>query len=334
MIIKYLIFITNMVVLYFHSPNIYNDVLAMHLEDQGKFKEAENAFILSGKPREAILMYIHNQDWTNALAISEAYDPSSITEILAGQAKVAFEKKENSKAEALLLRAQRPDLAIKFYKESQQWKEAIRFSKEYLPSKVAEIIKEYESASKKGESFISLDELLLESKSYEQQKDYTMAIETLLKLNPDMCSDYDLLEEQWQNAIKLSAKFLPEKLVDVSRAVCIRLIQIKRFESAGSIFLVMELYKEAIDAFVAGNLWDQAMEIVKKVPKYSDYLDNLKKKITSTTDSLSHITTESSLTSGDLDVLAKKGEWEKCIELAFQQVQQFLKYLKHSQSFQ
>ena len=31
---------------------------AMHLEDEGKFKEAEKAFILSGKPKEAILMVI------------------------------------------------------------------------------------------------------------------------------------------------------------------------------------------------------------------------------------------------------------------------------------
>ena len=94
------------------------DSLAMHLEDEGRYKDAEAAFIASGKPREAILMYVHNEDWVSALEIAEKYDPQSMNEVLVGQAKVAFDKKDYSKGEGLILRAQRPELAIKFYKEA------------------------------------------------------------------------------------------------------------------------------------------------------------------------------------------------------------------------
>ncbi len=40
---------------------------AMVLEDIGKFGEAEAAFIQAGKPREAVEMYIHSEDWVSNL---------------------------------------------------------------------------------------------------------------------------------------------------------------------------------------------------------------------------------------------------------------------------
>ena len=39
---------------------------AMALEDEGKFQEAEIQFIKAKKPKEAVLMYVHNQDWESA----------------------------------------------------------------------------------------------------------------------------------------------------------------------------------------------------------------------------------------------------------------------------
>lgn len=103
---------------------------AMSLEDQGKFKEAEAEFIQAGKPKEAIEMHIHNEDYDSALVVAEAYDPDSVPEILTGQAKIAFSAKDFMKMETLLLRAQKPELVLKIYKESSMWKEAMRFGKQ------------------------------------------------------------------------------------------------------------------------------------------------------------------------------------------------------------
>jgi hypothetical protein len=41
--------------------------------------------LYAGKPREAIDMHVHNQDWAAALRVAEGYDPTSIMDVLAAQ---------------------------------------------------------------------------------------------------------------------------------------------------------------------------------------------------------------------------------------------------------
>ena len=55
---------------------------AMALEDDGKFKEAEQHFVKAKKPKEAVLMYVHNQDWDAAQRVAEEHDPSSVSDVL------------------------------------------------------------------------------------------------------------------------------------------------------------------------------------------------------------------------------------------------------------
>ena len=40
---------------------------ALHLEEENRFKEAEEEFIKANKPQEAISMYEHKQDYHSAL---------------------------------------------------------------------------------------------------------------------------------------------------------------------------------------------------------------------------------------------------------------------------
>lgn len=46
----------------------------MFLEDEGRFQEAEDEFIKAGKPKEAVLMYVHVQDWDGAQRVAEKFD--------------------------------------------------------------------------------------------------------------------------------------------------------------------------------------------------------------------------------------------------------------------
>lgn len=117
---------------------------ALFLEDDGRFAEAEQEFLKAQKPKEAVLMYVHNKDWDNAQRIAEQYDPSLISDILIGQAKMAFDEKNYQKAESFLLRAQRPELAVKLYKDNEMWPDALRVCKEYLPNKLDQLREEYD----------------------------------------------------------------------------------------------------------------------------------------------------------------------------------------------
>ena len=65
---------------------------------------------------KSVSRYVHNQDWDSAQRIAEAHDPDSVADVLVGQARFAFEEKEFSRAETYLLRAQRPELAVKYYR--------------------------------------------------------------------------------------------------------------------------------------------------------------------------------------------------------------------------
>lgn len=60
---------------------------ALHLEDEGKYQEAEDQFAKAGKGKEAVLMYVHQQDWDNAQRVAELYSPESVSDVLVGQVR-------------------------------------------------------------------------------------------------------------------------------------------------------------------------------------------------------------------------------------------------------
>ncbi|KAL5965213.1 hypothetical protein TSMEX_007033 [Taenia solium] len=125
---------------------------AMFLEDEGKLSEAEEQFVKAGRPREAVLMYVHNQDWTSAARVAREHDPESVNDVLLGQARIAFSERDFAQAEALLLRAQRPDMAVRAYRETGHWEDAIRVAQAYLPSKLQELLEEYEEEKMRTDS--------------------------------------------------------------------------------------------------------------------------------------------------------------------------------------
>lgn len=60
--------------------------------------------------------YVESQDWESAQRVAETHDPDLVSDVFVGQAKVAFEARDYQKAESCLLRAQKPEIAVKFYK--------------------------------------------------------------------------------------------------------------------------------------------------------------------------------------------------------------------------
>lgn len=61
---------------------------ALYLEDEGKFDEAEGEFIAAGKPKEAVLMHVHQQNWDSAQRVAETHCPDSVADVLVGQVHV------------------------------------------------------------------------------------------------------------------------------------------------------------------------------------------------------------------------------------------------------
>jgi intraflagellar transport protein 172 len=53
----------------------------MFLEDEGQFKEAEDAFIKAGKSQEAIDMYIHQENWVAASCVADLCGPTATAHV-------------------------------------------------------------------------------------------------------------------------------------------------------------------------------------------------------------------------------------------------------------
>jgi intraflagellar transport protein 172 len=67
---------------------------ALFLEDEKRYKEAEEEFIRAGKPGEAINMHYHNQDFHSAIRVAKQFDKPSVVTILVDQAKFYMQRRD------------------------------------------------------------------------------------------------------------------------------------------------------------------------------------------------------------------------------------------------
>uniref|UniRef100_F7BYN0 Intraflagellar transport protein 172 homolog n=1 Tax=Macaca mulatta TaxID=9544 RepID=F7BYN0_MACMU len=289
---------------------------AMFLEDEGKFEEAEAEFIRAGKPKEAVLMFVHNQDWEAAQRVAEAHDPDSVAEVLVGQARGALEEKDFQKAEGLLLRAQRPGLALNYYKEAGLWSDALRICKDYVPSQLEALQEEYErEATKKGAR--GVEGLVEQARHWEQAGEYSRAVDCYLKVRDS--GNSGLAEKCWMKAAELSIKFLPpQRNMEVVLAVGPQLIGIGKHSAAAELYLNLDLVKEAIDAFIEGEEWNKAKRVAKELdPRYEDYVDQHYKEFLKNQGKVDSLVGVDVIAA--LDLYVEQGQWDKCIETATKQ---------------
>jgi intraflagellar transport protein 172 len=293
-------------------PDIYLKY-ALYLEDDGKFSEAEQAFVRAGKPKEAVLMYVHQKDWDSAQRIAESYCPDSIPDVLVGQAQIAFQKKDYQKAESYLLRADRPDIAVLYYKEAQMWPDALRIVKEYLPHKLDEFQKEM--SRKSGSNY---QDIISQAKTWENNGEYKRAIEMYLQLTTQNCENKEVLIQNWYKAVDLCTKFNSQNESDVVTLVCDRLAHLGLYGQAGELFLQVDMIKEGIDMFIVGEEWDKARHVAKNIaPKFAQYIEDayieyLKER--NRPDEMKSVDPN-----GALQMYMNSGDWEKCLELAKEQ---------------
>jgi len=116
---------------------------ALHLEDENRFKEAEDEFIKANKPQEAINMYEHKQDWHSALSVARQYHPESVNKVFLNQAKFYLERRDFAKAEQAYINAKEPEKAINMYQEARMYGEALRVANKHAPHLVHQINENY-----------------------------------------------------------------------------------------------------------------------------------------------------------------------------------------------
>ena len=218
---------------------------ALFLEDEGKFGEAEVAFIEADKPKEAIEMYSHAEDWEGALRVAESAAPELVPETLRAHADAllksvpveetgtnSVEKTETMRhAERLFIKANRADLAIGAYRERGAWDDAIRVAADYAPRRVLELENERrrtrESKSKASSAASREDrektarrkvEALVEkASSLEASGDYAGAVDAYFEVHRKAFGASPSADEKatmikaWRAAVKLAGERVPGK---------------------------------------------------------------------------------------------------------------------------
>jgi len=299
-------------------PEVYLKY-AMYLEDEGRFEEAEKEFIKADKPKEAIDMYVHQQDWVNATRVSEANDPGSMPDVLVAQAKVCVERTEFTKAEALFIRAKKPELAVKAYKDAARWQDATRIAREFLPHKVAELTAEHAAYMRGEASTESHEALMARGRAFEEGREFSQAIDAYLQVTAERTKNHDTLEEVWENAVKIAMNHVPDRIHDVVTTVSQRLIDIKRFAQAAELFEGIDKHTDAIRVYMAGGLWEQARELAKLAgPKMEREVNEAYKRSMADSGAADELVHSGNVAEG-IEAYAQKGEWDKCLEVAQQQ---------------
>lgn len=289
--------------------------IAMSLEDEGKFMEAEQEFIRANKPREALLMYTHSSDWDSALRVAEQNLPEAINEVLMSQAAAALELQNYNDYERLLIRAERPEIIVQNYKENCMYDDALRIANEYVPQAVPEIQRLTNKLPRSAQSDSRV--LLQNASEYARNEEFRKSIESLLQINQSN-ADQNTVERALTRAAEICNQFLEgTEAVEIAREIGPRLVGIHQIGPAAQLYLAAELPKEAVDVFIQSENWNKARRLAKEIdPQLLLYVESQQKRTLKTEGNIEQLADIDIM--GALDLLAEQGQWTRCIEKAKQ----------------
>lgn len=282
---------------------------AMHLEDGGHFKQAEDEYLNAQSPKEAVEMYIHQSDWANAMRVSETHEPSLVNYVLERQAMIAFENGDFSLAEKLYIQAKKPEALIQKYKEASKYQDAKRIADTYLQTDT-----QREVASEWAENLDDHEDPAGPARMFAQSGEYSKAIDAYLSFDWKSM-DVGYLETEWRNAISLASNHIQSRLQDVVRTVTKRLIELKRPKSAANIFVSVGSIQEAAEVLVNNKMFGDAFSIAKSNPSVLQFVQQQHKRFL-----MSSENPEDLIQGGNIDAaiegLANRHEWDEAIKLA------------------
>ena len=208
---------------------------ALFLEDDERFQEAEEEFVKASKPKEAIDMYVHQQDWANAIRVAETYDPVAIPDVYIANAKSKVETLDFAAAEELYLSASRPELVLAMYQEKSDWSNALRIAQLHLPHRVAEVTQSSNQASARAGKGNSKGDCMKVGRGHEQSRQWSQAIDTYLSAKAGSIDSVNDLEDIWERAIEVARSYVPNRHVEVALDVAKRLVDLQREETAADV---------------------------------------------------------------------------------------------------
>ena len=291
---------------------------AMALEDEGRFAKAEEEFIAARKPKEAIDMYVHQQEWASAMRVCQAHEPAALSDIVDAQAKAAAEAKDFKAAESLLVAHKKGEQAVRLYAEQRMWDDAARVAKIHAPRMLAFVQTERTAHTAHTANADTVEYSVSQARMCASKAQYGAAIDHYLHVTSEKCKDVEQLEQLWGKAVALAREHVKARLLEVVATVARRLTELGRYEATAALHVENQQYEKAVEALIAGQLWEKAKAVA------ATHAPQLQPSITAAQSS--HLLTNHNLTSLAevspslaIDAYANSGEWPKVYELASKQ---------------
>lgn len=303
---------------------------AMHLEDEKRYKEAEQHYLLANKYDQVVSMYLDIRDYHLAIAVASQYDQSLLSSIYIQQGNDYFENGDIEKMEMSFINAGKPELAVNAFAKMGNFAEALRVARKHCPHLVAELTHSMQTIGYNIEG-LSGEQLLQQAKLWEDNREWEKALEVYLEVTVDHFEDHNDLERIWDKAVQIAYNFIKQRYVEVVKIVCKRLREINSFELAADYYLGINMHEEAIKCYVAANSFDRARHALKQIPDPSKedelrlIIDSQFKKYLKSKGDAEQLVGHEAIKEG-LEVMVERGDWAQALTVAKSKSQELLEF--------
>ncbi|CAI2357816.1 unnamed protein product [Caenorhabditis sp. 36 PRJEB53466] len=287
--------------------------LASQLEEEGRQEDASKHYIEGNQPELAVEMFIRDNDWAAAERVAKEHCPNLLPDVYVGQARRAIEEGDHLRAETFLLRANKPEIILRYFSENEMWPDALRIAQNYLPHQAALIQEEYEKSELRNgargvESFVA------QAKEWEKQGDWRKAVSALLRVNSSSTEDIKLIKTCTEKAADLTMKFLmgDEEYVTV---VLGALDDADCNEKAAELLLLFGQTRQAINALCRAKQWSKAKQVAEEyLPDMIPEIEKIYKESLKNEGRLGELIDVDVVTA--IDMMIENDQWDKALETA------------------
>ena len=303
---------------------------AMHLEDEKRYKEAEQHYLQANKYDQVVSMYLDIRDYHLAIAVASQHDPALLPSIYIQQGNDYYENGDLEKMEMCFINAGKPELAVNAFAKMGNYGEALRIARKHCPHLVTELTHNMQTIGNNIED-LNGEQLLQQAKLWEDNRDWEKALEVYLEITTDHFDNHGDLERIWDKAVQIAYNFVKNRYAEVVKIVCKRLREINSFELAADYYLGINMYEEAVKCYVAANSFDRARHALKQVadPEKEEELKNIvdlqfKKYLKSKGDAEQLVGHEA--VKEGLEVMIERGDWAQALTVAKSKSQELLEF--------
>lgn len=147
------------------------------------------------------------------------------------------------------------------------WTEAFRLCKEYAPVLLQELQNEYDAETNgSGERLDDKDAQLIlqQAREFEKIGEYKRAVENYLKLTPSNTHSVEFLLQCLTRAGNIAVKFMDkEEAQPLVTRLAVIFREFKKYSEAAIMCIDVELYYEALDSLIEGQMWNEAKDAAK-----------------------------------------------------------------------